>query len=525
MKFNTPPGWPPPPAGWVPDATWRPDPSWPPAPPGWNFWLPDDTPSLSASPAAPEPAAAETPPVPEGQGEEPPTSPPEAPSAPPDATSAAAPDNPGIDAAAIQVEIADLRRQLDEEHQQSATLRGQLRAAAARAVAAETRATAPELGAGKVGEDLEAARRELVELNDAVLLQQVGIYDYHHPLENADACKARLADIRGHIKDAVRTKVAIEASDRFAYNNSLAQGRKMTGDFSKLMLRAYNAEADNCVRSLRAGSIAAAIKRLDGSVETIARLGSMMEMRVSPDYHSLRVEELELTSDYLFKVQEEREEAREERERLREERKAEQEIAAERERLNKERSHFENTIASLREQGKEDEAAELEERVAQIDDAIAQNDFRAANIRAGYVYVISNIGAFGPNVVKIGLTRRLEPMDRVRELGDASVPFPFDVHAIYFSDDAVQLENELHASFAQMRVNQVNLRREFFFATPSEVRDVLATKVGNLLEFTEVPEATQYFQSHGSWPGLAPGPTRSAAPTNAPSAAEVTAHS
>ena len=342
-----------------------------------------------------------------------------------------------------------------------------------------------------------------------MLLQQVGIYEYHHPLENADAYKSRLTDIRDRIKDSVRTRSAIEASDRFAYNNSLAQGRKMTGDFSKLMLRAYNAEADNCVRSLRAGSIAAAIKRLNGSVETIARLGSMMEMRVSPDYHALRVEELELTSDYLFKVQEEREEAREERERLREERKAEQEIAAERERLDKERSHYEKTIASLREKGKEDEAAELEQRVAQIDDAIAQNDFRAANIRAGYVYVISNIGAFGPNVVKIGLTRRLEPMDRVRELGDASVPFPFDVHAIYFSDDAVQLENELHAAFGAMRVNQVNLRREFFFATPTEVRDVLATKVGNLLEFTEAPEASQYFQSHGAWPQMARRPAES----------------
>lgn len=276
----------------------------------------------------------------------------------------------------------------------------------------------------------------------------------------------------------------------------------MTGDLSKLMLRAYNAEADNCVRSLRAGSIAAATKRLESSVATIARLGSMMEMRVSPDYHALRVEELELTSDYLFKVQEGREEARAERERLREERKAEQELAAERERLDKERTHYGNTIAALREQGKEDEAADLEQRVAQIEEAIAQNDYRAANIRAGYVYVISNVGAFGPNVVKIGLTRRLEPLDRIRELGDASVPFPFDVHAIYFSDDAVQLENELHAAFAETRVNRVNLRREFFFATPTQVRDVLATKVGNLLEFTEAPEATQYFQSHGGWPEL-----------------------
>ena len=97
------------------------------------------------------------------------------------------------------------------------------------------------------------------------------------------------------------------------------------------------------------------------------------------------------------------------------------------------------------------------------------------------------------------MTRRLEPRDRVRELGDASVPFPFDIHALFFSDDAVTLENELHKAFADRRVNHVNQRREFFFATPAEVRDVLQQKVGGLLEYTEKPEALEYFQSRTNW--------------------------
>lgn len=353
---------------------------------------------------------------------------------------------------------------------------------------------------GPAGPDVAELRAQFVELNDAVLLQQVGIYEYHHPLENADAYKTRLAELRERIREAVRSGNAILASDMFAYNNSLAKGRKMTADFSKLMLRAYNAEADNCVRSLRAGTIASAKKRLETSVETIARLGNMMEMRVSPDYHELRIEELELTADYLFKVQEERERAREERERLREERRAEQELAAERERLAKERSHYANALLALQHQGKIDEAEELAGRLEAIDKAIEFNEYRTANIRAGYVYVISNIGAFGEHIVKIGLTRRLEPMDRIRELGDASVPFPFDVHALYFSDDAVTLENELHAAFDVRRVNHVNRRREFFFATPEDVRVVLAEKLGNLLEFTQAAEASQYFQSRHDWP-------------------------
>jgi hypothetical protein len=225
----------------------------------------------------------------------------------------------------------------------------------------------------------------------------------------------------------------------------------------------------------------------------------MMEMRINPDYHALRVRELELTADYLMKLQVEKEEAREERERLREERKAEQELAAERARLEKEREHYANALAALQDSDDEAAIADLNQRLGEIDEAIERNDFRTANIRAGYVYVISNPGALGPNMVKIGLTRRLEPMDRVRELGDVSVPFPFDVHAMFFAEDAVTVEADLHRAFAQRRVNHVNLRREFFFATPAEVRTVLLDQVGNLLEFAEQPEATQYLQSKKYW--------------------------
>jgi len=339
------------------------------------------------------------------------------------------------------------------------------------------------------------------------VLQEVGIYQYHHPLENADMYRDRLASLQTRIKEMVKAGTAILASDMFTYNNSLAQGRKMTRDLSKLMLRAYNSEADNCVRSLRAGNVVTAKKRLDKAVEAIAKLGSMMEMRVGPEYHALRFEEVELTADYLMKVQEEKEVAREERARLREERKAEQELAAERERLDKERAHYMNALEALRATGDLEGVAEMEQRLHDVDEAIEQTDYRAANIRAGYVYVISNPGSFGRRMVKIGMTRRLEPMDRVRELGDASVPFPFDVHALFFADDAVKAENELHQAFDDTRVNRVNLRREFFFATPHEVREVLAEKLGNLLEFTETPEATQFLQSRKYWPGEAsPGP-------------------
>ena len=434
--FNAPPGWAVPGEDWVPPEGWAPDPAWPPAPEGWEFWV-----RRAAAPPPPPPAKPCAQTAPQGHA---PVSPPPSLEAPDDA----------------------LRQRIRELEVEVARLQAEA----------------------------------TVELDDERILQEVGIYRYHHPLENAAEYKAQLDELSAEIKAMIKAGEAVLASDMFTFNNSLAKGRKMTAELSKLMLRAYNAEADNCVRALRAGNVITAKNRLASSVTAIAKLGAMMEMRINPYYHELRVRELELTADYLMKLQVEKEEAREERERLREERKAEQELAAERARLDKEREHYLNALKALEDSGDQTAIADLNERLHEIDEAIERNDYRTANIRAGYVYVISNRGSLGPNIVKIGLTRRLEPMDRVRELGDASVPFPFDVHAMFFADDAVTVEADLHRAFADRRVNVINQRREFFFAAPAEVRTVLLEQVGNLLEFAEEPEATQYLQSRKYWP-------------------------
>lgn len=443
MRFNSPPGWPAPPEGWTPPPGWRPDPSWPDPPPGWELWLSDDaTPTEEPAPAALSteefvPAANAQP------------------------KSRVVPAPAGIDPAVLLRRIAELEEAL----------------VVAQSVAGD-----------------------VIELDDQRVLQDVGIYRYHHPLENAAAYKEQLQELEAQIDLVVKSSRGVLAADLFTFDGSLAKGRKMVGDLSRLMLRAYNAEADNCVRSLRAGSISTAKKRLESAVKAIEKLGVIMDMRVNPEYHALRVAELELTADFQMKVQEERERAREERELLREQRRAEQELAAERERLEKEKAHYVSILQSLRAKGEDAAADELESRLTDIDQAIEANDYRIANIRAGYVYVISNVGAFGPNVVKIGMTRRLEPRDRIRELGDASVPFRYDVHALFFSEDAIALESELHKVFADRRLNYVNERREFFFAKPAEVRELLNEKTGGLLEFTNAPEAAEYFQSRGRWP-------------------------
>ncbi len=338
----------------------------------------------------------------------------------------------------------------------------------------------------------------VIILDDDRVLQDFGIYRYHHPLENALAYRERLDGITTRIAEMIKGGTAIEKSNMFTFDGSLAKGRMMTNDLAKLMLRAYNAEAENVVRSLRAGNTVTAIKRLDAAKAAIAKLGRMMEMQIGDTFHALRIEEIQLSADYLMKKEEERELARAERERLREERKVELELAAAREKLVKERNHILTVIEKVRANGSSDPI--LESKLAEIDSAIALNDYRTANIRAGYVYIISNRGAFGEHVVKIGLTRRLEPLERIFELGDASVPFRFDVHAIFFSEDAVSLENELHEHFSSCRVNWANSRKEFFFASPADVRKVLSEKLGNLLEFTEHVESTEYLQSIRYWP-------------------------
>lgn len=479
MRFNPPAGWPPPPLGWTPPPGWKPDPSWPPPPDGWQVWLPDEVDAVPGEAAEDAASAAVT------DGEAPAAQP-----TPPEGGRHMAADTgaaPGPTAAPSG--SADTAALLARIHQLEAAL-----------------AAASREGSGPV-----------IELNDQRILQDVGIYRYHHPLEDAAAYKDRLHALDAQVDEVVKARRAVLAADLFTFDGSLAKGRRMVGDLSKLMLRAYNAEADNCVRSLRSGNVSTATKRLESAVAAIEKLGTIMEMRINPDYHALRVTELELTADYQMKVQEERERAREQRELLREQRRAEAELAAERERLEKERSHYMTALESLRAKGDVAAVAELSGRLADIEEAIKSNDYRIANIRAGYVYVISNVGAFGPNMVKIGMTRRLEPLDRVRELGDASVPFRYDVHALFFSDDAVSLEAELHHAFAEKRVNFVNGRREFFFATPAEVRDVLLAKTGGLLEFTEKPAAPEYFQSLSRWPeDTRPGPA------SPPSAAEGT---
>jgi hypothetical protein len=337
--------------------------------------------------------------------------------------------------------------------------------------------------------------QQLVETRETAILQEVGIYQYRHPLDDAVAYKVRLAGVQARIKDAVRAGNAVRGATNWTVNGSIREGAKMVREFSKLMLRAYNNEADHAVASMKPYTLDSSIARLQKARETIIRLGGTMHIMVTDTYHRLRVEELELTADYLAKVAEQKEREREEKARLREEAIARREYEREQERLRKELTHYETAITALRGRGDDHGADQAEAKRVEIQDALDGINRRAANIRAGHVYVISNVGAFGNDIVKIGMTRRLEPLDRVRELGDASVPFRYDVHAMVFSEDAVGLETHLHHQLADRRLNLVNMRREFFRAHPAEVRDILLRLDASIVQWVDEPEALEWRQS------------------------------
>lgn len=308
--FNPPPGWPPPPKGWVPPVGWQPDPSWPPAPPGWRLWV---TASEIARPYSQSDSV----------------------------TGAEAEAEARL--TALEAEIRDrvirlrgierqLKRSADALTAQSTTEKDSK---------IPTPAPGDEIDAARlelslVKGQIDLARTQLIELDDEIVMQRVGVYHYRHPLDNSPRYKEALTELRDQIKQSIKSNAAVTASDSFVFDNSLALGRRMVSDYSKLILRAFNAEADACVRSLRAGALETAEARVERSSDSIANLGKLMDLRVTDDYIALRKKELELTADYLMKVQEEKEEEREKRARLREERLAEKEIAAEREKLKKE---------------------------------------------------------------------------------------------------------------------------------------------------------------------------------------------
>lgn len=351
--------------------------------------------------------------------------------------------------------------------------------------------------------ELAAIKKEIVETDEAVLLQSFGIYTPHYSYTTSDEYKERLIQIRNQQKEMVKSGRAVSGNERWQVNGSAAKGKKMVKDMQKLLLRAYNAECDDAVEHVRFNNVEACEKKIQASADAISKLGDMMGIAVTRQYVSLKMSELHLMHEYQLKKQDEKEAAKEARLRQREEAKALKELEEARKKLEKEQSHYTNELSRIEakiaaaksdaeREDLESKRNELAAHLSDLDHQIQDVDYRAANHRAGYVYIISNIGAFGENVYKIGMTRRLDPMERVDELGDASVPFNFDVHAMIFTEDAPGLEAALHSAFESRKLNFVNHRREFFAVTLDEIKEVVRKNYDKTVEFVDIAPAEQY---------------------------------
>ena len=343
-------------------------------------------------------------------------------------------------------------------------------------------------------------KSEIVSLDDEILVQEFGLYEPYFDFANALDYKEELAKIRSKQKELIKNKTAVSGATEWTVNGSASKGKKMVSDTQKLLLRAFNTECDELVAKVKYTNFDASLNKIYKSAEAISKLGTIMHISITSNYLDLKIKELRLAFEYQQKKQEEKEAQKAARAEMREAARLQKEIEAQRKKIEKEQTHYQTAYDHLLHQieqnpGNADllkKKDELENQLNDIDKAMKDIDYREANQRAGYVYVISNIGAFGPNVYKIGMTRRLDPQDRVDELGDASVPFNFDVHAMIFSDDAPALEAALHRAFEDRKLNMVNTRREFFNVTLDEIKEVVKKNFDKTVEFIDVPDAEQY---------------------------------
>jgi hypothetical protein len=270
----------------------------------------------------------------------------------------------------------------------------------------------------------------------------------------------------------------------------------------KFVLSTFDGKVDTILSRVKPGNQGKLSQEIKDAYALINKDGEVYKnARIQEEYLDSRLEELK----WAVAVQKLKEKAREEqraiREQIREEQRAKREIERAIKQAEREEELVNKAIARVRkqfEEASEAEKARLEAQLLELNVKLVEAEEKskkaismAQQTKKGYVYIISNIGSFGEDVYKIGLTRRLDPNERVRELGDASVPFPFDVHAMLASDDAPALETALHRRFLERQVNKVNKRKEFFRVSLKELRDV-ADELGLEASWTLMAEAAQY---------------------------------
>ena len=358
----------------------------------------------------------------------------------------------------------------------------------------------------ELAKQIELKKNEIIVLDDEVLFQSFGFYKPHYDLQNSEIYKAELSQCRSRQERLVKLGMAATFPTNFTFNNSRAEADKMIMDYVKLILRSFNNECDASIASVKFSNVDSIEKRIRKAFDVLNNLGKRLSIAIVPEYRALKIQELYLCYEYQVKKQEEKEEQKLIREQMREDAKLLKEIEAMKFKIEKEEKHFNKALENINARLKqvqteseqnllEKEQQEIMQRMSAIEKDKLDVQNREQNTRAGYVYIISNLGAFGENIYKIGVTRRLDPEDRVDELGDSSVPFDFDIHAMIFSEDAPTLENALHKAFEHKRLNMINRRREFFNVSLDDIELVVKKNFNKPVEFVKLADAAEYRES------------------------------
>ncbi|HDM8817378.1 DUF4041 domain-containing protein [Staphylococcus aureus] len=272
---------------------------------------------------------------------------------------------------------------------------------------------------------------------------------------------------------------------------------------AKQIIRLFNAETSQLINKVNSKNIESMQNKIFKSYEGINKIFETDNVRIPETLLDIKLEMLDLMYKYQVKIEDEKIIRREERARLKEIEQAEKEMEKKLKELDKDIRHHNNEIKKLTmylnntdlQVEKElyiEKIRELDQSLKNLNSERENVEDRKDNAQSGFVYIISNIGSFGENVYKIGVTRRLEPMDRINELSSASVPFEFDVHALIFSENAFELKNKLHEYFKKYKVNKVNGRKEFFKVNINEIKDKVLSEHNSTVQFIDEPKAIQY---------------------------------
>lgn len=320
----------------------------------------------------------------------------------------------------------------------------------------------------------------------AVQVNQIkaGLPPPNFKIDDDESLKTAIRQSRKKQYELITSERATSSMTSWEWFGSKSDGQKLIKSYNKLMIGAFNAEFDMTRDKMRHSSYDVALNKLRASTKALEKLAETVNVEISAEYLSAKEEELKIWHSDLMRKHEEKEDRKKQKAILREQNKKLGRTSDDDE---EEEDEIENQLEACsaelekaRELAKQiagEDLARLELKIQKIEDekrtleAMFERATSQAQItRAGYIYVISNIGSFGEGVCKIGMTRRLEPMDRVVELGDASVPYRFDVHTLAFVNDAPRLEKAIHRVFNSKRVNKENPRKEFFFVSPEEVK-------------------------------------------------------